>query len=254
MRLEEALDNMGQRVGELLKKANALTTGLKKLHAATDAGNLRQIQESLQSARELAETVYHQLEDRSVLWNIDDTAYLSSPEFRAEVVAAASKQALDLIELEGELLAVPLIVRVLPKERAIRINHDREIKLRPSLLAAKLKALQAQHGPFIAPAFIRLLLTGYKSALGQDPTSARMGKPIPLIHVYKALTPLPGQSAKYSLEVFTFDIYRLNESGIRALDHPNVKLDLGGGRPPWLEILTPQGKKRFGTVSFMDAR
>ena len=252
MRLEEALDNMGQRVGELLKKANALTAGLKKLRAATDDGNLRQLQESLQSASELAHSVCHQLEDRSVLWNIDETAYLSSPEFRAEVVAAASKHALDLVEHEGELLAFPLTVRVLPKERAIRINHDREIQLRPSLLVARLKALQSQHSPFIAHEFIRLLLTGYKSALGQDPTSARMGKPIPLIQVYKALTPLPGQSAKYSLEVFTFDIYRLNESGIRALDRPSVKLDLGGSRPPWLEIVTPQGKKRFGTVSFMD--
>jgi hypothetical protein len=254
VRLEDALDDIGHRADELLKKANALKSGLQRLRTASDAGNLRQLQESIRSACELAGTIRDQLVDPSQIWNFNAVAYLSSPAFRSELIETASKHALELIACEGDLLAFPLTVTILPTERAVRINRERTIKLRPSRLVATLKALQSSHGPFTAAEFIRVLLTGYKSVLGQDPSSARMGKPVPLAHVYKALTPLPGQSSRYSVEAFTLDIYRLNESGVRTIDRPSVTLDLGGGRPPWLEIVTPEGKKRFGTVSFVDKR
>ena len=85
-----------------------------------------------------------------VAWPFDDeqeVQYLKAADgYAAELRRVASEKGLVIRERDGHLICHPFIVRIIPSERAVRIDKKKVSTIRPSHLAEVL--VKAQKSPF----------------------------------------------------------------------------------------------------------
>lgn len=140
----------------------------------------------------------------------DITAYLNN-EFVEELIAAASAIDVRLTRLDDRLTAFPVIVQVLPKQSAVRVDAQRFASLRPTVVAESIR--QRMKKSHVKPErFIELLYKAYRlvAGAGQRDTGAV------LLDVYDALTLHPDARSAYDKVEFFRDVYLLDASGLRV--------------------------------------
>jgi hypothetical protein len=98
----------------------------------------------------------------------------------------------------------------LPAERAVRINKTRFPGLRPSRLAAKLKADQDRKSRSAMGPFLEALYAAYLLVSGKHDRGAG----VPLTKIYRALTIMPTAASDYTKDDFSRDLFSLDRSGI----------------------------------------
>src|SRR5579859_1861512 len=211
--LEQALDQTEAEADRALLAAAATTKALKRARSAAHLGNLRDLPAALAAAEQAVAALQAQLAQTVESWDFDAESYLGDGSFARELLEAAAAMKVRMFEQDERLYCYPALIRILPADRAILIDRDRERRLRPKVLVARLQEMQRRPPRFRPDAFLETLHKAYTVLIARRGKDAR-GRSLaePLLDVYQLLTLLPGQSRDYSRQEFARDIYLLDRS------------------------------------------
>lgn len=213
--LEDALARTEADADGVLKAASALTAALKKLRAAAQAGNLRELRPTLTAAEHALVAVRQQFANARDGWDFADEDYLASGAYVRELLQMAERMQLRIFEGDERLYCYPVLVRLLASDRVVQIDKTRERRLRPTVLVNHLKELQRQPPRFRPEAFLEALFSAYQNLVRQRGKQLANSAPTEeLVRIYDLLTLLPGQAREYSRQEFARDIYLLDRSGV----------------------------------------
>jgi hypothetical protein len=208
--MEAALARTESDAEAASRAAAAVAREIKRARTAASHGSIRDLQKALLAADQLGEALRDALRGLRAGWSFDERAYLESGAYTAELLAAASERGVRLFEQDERILSYPSVVRMLPGEAALEIDRKRERRLRPSVVAEHLRALQQRQPRFRPEPFLESLLRAYRLALAEQ--GREEGATVRLLDVYQILTMLPGQRQEYSRQEFARDLYLLDQS------------------------------------------
>ena len=200
--------------------AKRLTASARKLRKAAQEGAIGKIRrEGEQLVDALAETG-EKVTGAKGSWPFaesDETAYLSE-QYADELRGEAAAVGLDVSSRDEALVCSPSIIRLLPADRALKIDGRKRAAIRPSRLAADLHTIQQRMRPKSDAQQQRFLDALYKACKvirgKTDGPLFDTGRVVPLVEVYAMFTSLPGSSRQYTKTDFARDIYLLDSSGI----------------------------------------
>jgi hypothetical protein len=213
--IEQSLAKTEADAEATLTAANKVVSAIKKFRDAAKKGNLREIPKMMETAEQTIAALRQQFANAKEGWDFDEETYISSGDFRAELIEAARQAGVKIFERDGMIYCYPFLIRIKPQERNILIDKIKERRLRPSFLARHLRELQNKPVRFKSQDFLECLFKAYSRMLSQQKGEALInGKLVKLLDIYQLLTLLPGQSREYTKEEFARDIYLLDKSGI----------------------------------------
>lgn len=212
--LENALARTEQDTEAVLRAATTATGALKRLRKAAKAGDLRDLRSSLAATDQALTTLRQRFTEARDRWDFDEDAYFANGSFVDELLATAGQQNLSLYAQDERLYSYPVLLRVLPNDRAVTIDGARERRIRPSVLVSHLRDLQRRPPRFRPEAFLESLFQCYTALVARHRRDLDDGMVVRLTEVYDLLTLLPGQSKEYSRQEFARDIYLLDQSGV----------------------------------------
>ena len=188
--LEQALIKVESDVNATLKSAKMVENALKKTSDAAKTGNLKDLPKLLEAAGQGIAALQQQFAGTSEGWTFSGDEYIAGREYINELVEAARAQDVNIFEQDGLLYCYPFLLRILPGELSVQIDKTKDKRLRPSALAAYLKAMQNRPVRFKPEAFLECLYEAYlKLTKTKEDT-------ISLQDIYKLLTLLPGQAKR----------------------------------------------------------
>ena len=218
---EEAFDN-ATKVTDLALKANQdLLKQLRRLRNASLAGNITAVKREQSRLAGALDELTEAVNDAGVAWAFGDgeeVQYLRADDgYAAELRRVASEKGLVIRERDGQLICHPFIVRIIPGERAVRIDKKKVSAIRPSHLVDVLVKAQKSPSRFPSQRFLEALYKVYLSLTKES--SARLiggtGAPVILLdNIYGLFTSLPGSARDYSKTDFARDLYELDRSGV----------------------------------------
>ena len=248
--LEEALDALERDADAALRCLTAATKEAKRLKAAAAAGQLRDVQQSVDALQRLAAAAADSATDVRSGWRFDVTGHFESGGYMKELLASAAALGVRAVESDQRVLCYPSIVQISAGDTSVVIDKARERRVRPSLLARLLAERQQRPPKFKPEAFLQTLAAAY------DLVTPRPGAVVKLVDVYAILTLLPGASRDYTKPEFARDLYLLDQSGEtvtkdgRSMALPASALTRGGGT---LTTVTRSGHtKVYAGVAFSD--
>ena len=218
---EEAFDN-ATKVADLALKANQdLSKQLRRLRKASQDGNITAVKREQGRLSEALSKVSEAVSDARVAWSYDDgeeIQYLRADDgYAAELRRVASEKGLVIRERDGQLICHPFIVRIIPGERAVRIDKKKVSTIRPSHLTDVLVKAQKAPSRFRPQSFLEALHKVYLSLTKESSTRLIGGTGalvILLTDVYRLFTSLPGSGRDYTPTDFARDLYELDRSGV----------------------------------------
>lgn len=215
--LEKSLAKSESDAVASLKVAQMMLLALKKYRNALAVGNLKDLNAAMNEVEKVELALRQQIATTRAGWDFDVDSYLNSGAFVKEVLAIAEEKGICVFERDERLYIYPVLVRIIPSERVVRIDKTKEKRLRPTVLVNYLKELQKKPPRFRPEVFLEALHTVYEKVVrfkGKGlPVS---GTVISLLEIYDLFTLLPGQSKEYSKQEFARDIYLLDRSGVVA--------------------------------------
>jgi hypothetical protein len=223
--LEATLDAWEASIARLEQQAAQVLRAAKQLRKAAQDGALATAgaaQSALRdSAAKLTETIARDAEVPA----IDIPAAFESGSFLTELSAAAAAAGVTLVQRDGRVTAYPVVLRLEPRTAGVRIGRKLERRLRPSVIARQLKALQQRPNRFNARLFLDRLLRAYTVLApgwrsGEGPLTA-------LAALHDVLTLLPAAAADYPMEEFLVDLLRLDREP-DARSGRGHRFELGG--------------------------
>jgi hypothetical protein len=124
---------------------------------------------------------------------------------------AAAHKGIKMRRLGGDLIAYPVALRVLPRERSILIDGKKFSILRPSVVLEMVAEQQRRKPEVASERFLEVLYAAYRTVCGKD----GLGQPVTLARIYEVLTLLPGSASAYTEIEFVRDICVLDHQGPR---------------------------------------
>ena len=210
---EKAADSVLQALGDVSRLARQLQRDAK-------AGNIGAIRRGTARLEESLSLIRQQVGKATQAWPFaqeEELAYLQH-QYAGELQNEAKKEGLRLFERDGRLIAHPSVIRVLPGERAVRIDRRQSSSIRPTKIVADLARIQHSPSRFRPQPFLESLYGAYL-ALSQSDTADRLklgggGQVVRLDRIYNLFTGLPGAQREYSQLDFARDLYSLESSGV----------------------------------------
>jgi hypothetical protein len=253
--LEEALAALEREAERALRALGAATREAKRVRVAAQLGDLRAITQALEAAVRLADEAASSAAAVRDTWHFDAGAWFASGDYTRELVETAASAGVEAFELDGRILCYPAIVEVAPSETAVVIDKRRDRRARPSVVVARLAALQ-QRGPRLKhQAFLDSLAAAYDLVVASK--GAHAGAAMRVVDVHRVLTLLPGASRDYPREEFARDLYLLDQSGLvvardgRVMSLPGSAMTRSG---PTLTTVTRTGQtKVYAGIAFREA-
>ena len=149
-----------------------------------------------------------------------------------ELSAAAKQAGVVLIQRDGRVTAYPVALRLDGRAGGLRIGRKLERRIRPSFVAAQLKALQQRPERFNARQFLDRLFVLYAGRARAEDPAWRPNRPGPgplvaLAELHDQLTLLPVAAADYPQEEFVADLLRLDRQP-DATTSSGHRFELGG--------------------------
>ena len=216
---EQAFDDTEKAADSALKSATDLAKQVKVLQKAARDGNITAIKKACSSLDTAVASLRQEVANAVQTWPYTDeeeTAYLEHS-YLAELRHATREKGLDTYEQDGRLISPPSVVRVLLRDRAVRIDKKKVSTLRPSYLADNLVNNSEKPPRFRADRFLESLHKAYLLVLGDQSskqlTISRSGPVVLLANIYEALTLLPGSSLEYDKIDFARALYFLDADG-----------------------------------------
>ena len=211
---ERAADSTLTSVADVAKLARLLQKAAKIGNITAIKRNQRNLEAALEVLTQTATNAvqswpFEAGEEEQYLWN----------GYAAELRGAASELGLKIHERDGRMVSHPSIVRILPREWAVRIDKKKVSTIRPSHLAGILLQNQKKPSRFPAARFLEAVYRVYCD-LAKVESSGRLmeGGPepvVPLDRIYKMFTSLPGTSGDYTTMDFARHLYQLETSDLR---------------------------------------
>lgn len=212
MSFEQGFADVERAAAAAERAAESLAAVAKALVRAAQEGNIGAIDRNAQKLNDAAQAVAQETLNARSAWPFSASAeeqFLQN-DYTAELLAAAQAVGLKMQSRDGLLLSYPFIIRILPAERAVRINKTRFPGLRPSRLVAKLKADQDRKSRATVEPFLEALYAAYQLVAGRHDKGAS----VPLARIYRAFTLLPGTASDYTRDDFARDLFSLDRSGV----------------------------------------
>ena len=258
MSFEQAFGDVECAAESAVAAGQGLLSLAKKLQRAARAGNIaavKRVQGDLDAAvREVCEAAAGAVAS----WPLadDDEQRHLEDGYAAELCAAAGERGLSVYERDGKLVSFPSIVRILPGDRAVRVDGKRVAGIRPSHLAGLLLKNQKKPARHRSDRFLEAIYAVYAELVREDAggRAAGDGPVVPLTRVYKLLTSLPGSGREYDRTDFARDLFILEAEGPRrtrkgaAVSFP---ASTGTRRAGLFTFVGPDGQEaRYYGISF----
>ncbi len=220
--IEQAFERAEVAAETARKAAASVVTRARAMAKASQTGSIAALRKAQEDLGMAAAALDGEVRAARSAWPWaaeDEEAYLESG-YADELRAAAENAGVTLHERDGYLVAYPSLLRVLPGERAVRVDRKNHRTLRPSFLARLLLKNQQKRSGFTSARFLETLWSVYEELQRGSPGDlvggGIGGGVVPLARVYKLMTALPGVSRDYDRTDFARDIYTLDSEGPRA--------------------------------------
>ena len=217
--LEQAFADTERAADSTLKSAQDVVRQARALSKAAKTGNIAQIKTAMQRLDDSVNALGDETDDALQAWSFTEDAEVSYMEadYAGELLEVAGDKGLRIYERDGNLIAYPSIVRILPGDRAVRVDRKKVSAIRPSGLVDQL--LKNQQKPLsVTAAFLNALYKVYTELISDDGgrmAGGSVGRVVPLARVYGMLTALPGSGREYDRSAFARDIYTIETNGPR---------------------------------------
>ena len=218
---EQAFENATNAADAAYKASDDLRKQLRKLLKASQTGNIAAVKREQGKLAAVLTDLTEAVNHASVAWAYDDgeeVQYMGDMDgYSAELRRVASEKGLVIQERDGHLICHPCIVRVIPSQKAVRIDKRRVSTVRPSYLVKELSKYQKSTPRFRPPRFLEALYKVYLSLTKESSGRPMGGSGDPVIlldSIYRLFTSLPGSNRDYSKTDFARDLYELNTSGV----------------------------------------
>ncbi len=212
--LEQALADIEEQAGELMKSMKQVMASFKKIKDAAKVGDLVKLRKLLEEGKAVTLSLGCDFIKTQERLNFDESGYLAGKAFRQELLTTAQQMGVNLYEHDGYLFSYPVLLRILHKECAVAIDRMRENRVRPSVLVKRLKEVQNRPLRFKPYTFLEMVFTAYSIVVaGRGKHLIGKGTVIPLLELYQLLTLLPWQASEYTRQEFGRDVYLLDKSG-----------------------------------------
>lgn len=219
-KLEDALRDSEQAAKKVSLVAARLIQAAKQVEKAASSGELSQLRVARTRLHEAAKDATRDAEDAAGRWpwSEPEEEELLRSEYMAEVQAAADGLGIPFHPYGESWSAYPVLVRVEPRSKSVRLDRRRVRALRPSVLVRQIQQIR-QAKPRQSPEqFLEILYSGYLAVLGGQALESGTIRPeagAKLVAVHQALTLLPDARKDYPLDEFARDLHQLNLSGLR---------------------------------------
>src|SRR3984957_4391909 len=223
--LEATLDTWETSLARLEQQAAQVLRAAKQLRKAAHDGALAGVGAAQGALREGAGRLTETIERDTAMPEIDIPAAFENGSFLTELAAAATQAGVTLVQRDGRVTAYPVVLRLEARNLGVRIGRKLERRLRPSVLARHLKAIQQRPGRFNARSFLDRLLRAYTVLVPDWRTGE--GPLIALSALHDVLTLLPAAAADYPMEKFLVDLLRLDHEP-DARSGRGHRFELGG--------------------------
>jgi hypothetical protein len=256
--LEGAFAKAESDVEIALKAATNVLSALRRFRGAARQGKVRELRAAGEAAKRSIQVLDQEIANVAESWEFDEEGFLQSGGFVDELIARADRDGVRISQQDNRLYCYPVLLRVLPAERAVLIDKARERRLRPSVLVRLLRDLQKRPARFKPLDFLHSLHAAYRVAVQQQPGRLVGTSVIPLLDIYELLTMLPGQAREYSRQEFARDLYLLDQSGeTRTKTGDRLEFHASTGtrlRRGTLSVVTQTGQeKKYYGISFTRA-
>lgn len=220
-RLEDALSISEQDAKNVSQAARRLESEARRMEKAAANGELNQLREARARLLETAKSALKIAEEASVRWpwSVPEEEEFLASEYITEIQTAAAGMEIPFHRYSESLgSSYPVLVRVEPKTKSVRLDRRRVRDLRPSVLLQRILKIRQEKPRQKPEQFLEILYAGYLSALGRkalETDAVRPGSSVQVTDVHQALTLLPDARKDYPLDEFARDLHRLNKSGLR---------------------------------------
>lgn len=252
--LEEALQAVEDDADVAIKALGSALKAAKKAKAAAAHGQIRDLQQSLETTLNMADQATAAARELREGWRFDVAEWFSSGDYAKELLASANEAGVQAFESDDRILSYPVILQVSASDTTVLIDKQKDRRVRPSVVAGHLAALQQRPPRFKAEAFIETLADGYDLVVASK--GLRPGAPARLVDVHKVLTLLPGAARDYTRQEFARDLYLLDQKGVvdtkngRRMSWPASALTRSGAV---LTTVTRSGQRKiYAGVAFTE--
>jgi len=230
--LEDTLAALDVHLSDAEKQAAALLKAARRLRRAAREGNVASLPAAIAAAQADAARTGEPLASAAAVLGYDVAEAFASGAWLDELAAAAKAAGVVLVRRDGRVTAYPVALRLDGRAQGVRVGRRLERRIRPSFLAAQLRALQQRPERFNARQFLDRLFVLYESkARAEDPewraTRPGPGPLVALAELHEQLTVLPAAAADYPQEEFVTDLLRLDRQP-DATSGQGHRFELGG--------------------------
>jgi hypothetical protein len=230
--LEDTLAALDVHLAEAEKQAASLLKAVRRLRRAAREGAVASLPAAIVAAKADTERNGEPLIKAAATLDYDVADAFASGAWLDELAAAANDTGVVLVRRDGRVTAYPVALRLDARAQGVRIGRKLEKRIRPSFVAAQLKALQQRPERFNARQFLDRLFALYENrARAEDsawrPTRSGQGPLVSLADLHELLTLLPAAGADYPQEEFVADLLRLDRQP-DATDSRGRRFELSG--------------------------
>lgn len=194
-----------------LAASNSQVKAAKELAKAAAEGDIARIGKASERLRTVGDAARQEIANAARAWPLspEEEEALLAGSYEQELVDAARSAGIEIRRHDQRLLAFPLVLRLLPAQRAVQVDKKKLTGIRPSNLVAILKREQAKKPRLSPERFLETLYSAYRLVVGEEPGSGTQ-----LARVYEALTLMPEMRREYGSADFVRDIFLLDHSGV----------------------------------------
>ena len=230
--LESSLLAVDEHLGAAERQVIAVLKAVKRLRRAAQEGAVAGLPTGIAAAGAELARVSEPLAAAGGALQYDVEAAFADGAWLAELAEAAKAAGVVLVQRDGRVTAYPVALRLDGRAGGVRIGRKLERRIRPSFVAAQLKALQQRPERFNARQFLDRLFALYESHARAEDPAWRPNRPgagplVALSDLHDRLTLLPAAAADYPQEEFITDLLRLDRQP-DATTGAGHRFELGG--------------------------
>ena len=218
--LDQALRDAEDTAEAARRSAMRVASLAKAVAKAAQTGNIAALKRNQENLEHAVETLRTDASQAVGCWSLtdEDEQRVFEEEYADALKNAAAAAGLAMFERDGLLISYPSIIRLLPAERAVRIDRKKVSTIKPSYLVDLLLRQQKKSSGFSPQRLLEALYFVYREVLKDLSGKAvrvESGRVVPLSRIYGLMTALPGVSREYDRNDFARDIYTLDSLGPR---------------------------------------
>ena len=213
---ENAADSMLKALGDVAALA-------RQLRRAAQDGNIVAVRRVSERLDANVNRIRQEATNAANAWPFtseEEREYLEG-RYAEELKGEAEKRGLQVFDRDGRLIVHPSVVRVMPGERAVRIDRRQSSAIRPTKIVADLEKLQKSPPRSNPHQLLEKLYQTYLELTDRDTADGlrlgKVGQVVRLNRVYSLWTGRPGAEREYSQLDFARDLYNLETSGVNQV-------------------------------------